>query len=98
MMWANINNCPKKHSAHSNHGSDTSELNTSTGKLGPSQSFANLHTIAEENHRDSMYRPASAASDHFTTGIDHDSNEYRSSLIVYADCQSASRGLFGEQF
>lgn len=100
MMWANINHCPKKHSGHGSPSSGQESHTGSTSKLIPSNSFSNLHTINEEHHGHSndFHRSTSAASDHCNTTVDHDSTQYRTSNVIYADCQSASRGLFGIVF
>lgn len=106
MMWANINHCPKKHSGHghgNNHGSHIDlHSSSSQNKLVPNHSFSNLHTIAEEHHRPNgnlvHHRPPSVASDHCNNLFDHDSSEYKSTIVVYADCHASSRGLFGKKY
>ncbi|XP_070501708.1 proton channel OtopLc-like isoform X2 [Chironomus tepperi] len=110
MMWANINQCPKKKAeAHAHghghghghggsaHGSHN-DLHNSTTKLVHNHSFNNLHPIHEEDHSPNgltmPHRPGSSVSDHHNPLIYHESSDYKSSLVIYADCHAASRGLF----
>lgn len=110
MMWANINQCPKKkaeahshgHGGHGHGGSahgSHNDLHNSTTKLVHNNSF-NLHPIHEEDDHSPNgpvmpHRPGSSVSDHHNPLIYHESTDYKSSLVIYADCHSASRGLFG---
>lgn len=96
MIWANINHCPKKLSAgghdHTNHQHTTGQ---------DSNQFTSLGSIPEENDMPSHVTahtasPPSEVSDHCKNLHEHD-NQYKSSIIVYADCHAASRGLFGKQ-
>lgn len=99
MIWANINHCPKKLSAsgHSNeHSHNSSHHNLES-------SFTSLASIPEENQIQSnghlpmngaITHAPSEISDHCKNLFEHE-NQYKSSLVVYADCHSASRGLFG---
>ena len=97
MIWANINHCPKKLSA-SGHGH---ENNNHSHGISPyeSNNFTSLNSISEEVHTPNgglgHHSPASEVSEHCKTLVDHDT-QYKTSLIVYADCHAASRGLFSE--
>jgi hypothetical protein len=100
MMWANINHCPKKLSAsgHS-HGHDSHNNSHHNASPYESNNFNSLNSIPEEVHTPNggigHHSPPSEVSDHCKTLVEHD-NQYKSNLIVYADCHAASRGLFGE--
>jgi hypothetical protein len=99
MIWANINHCPKKLSA-AGHGHDNHSASHNHGNTFESNHFASLASIPEEVHTPNggigHHSPASESSDHCNTLVDHD-NQYKSNLIVYADCHAASRGLFGKK-
>lgn len=88
MMWANINHCPKKaHKNHSAHGSDHSNK-----PIGKSPSFKTLPAIHEEPHKPAgVQRSPSSLSESHLVGHDYD---FKSNIVVYADCHKASRGLF----
>ncbi|CAO1338469.1 unnamed protein product [Diamesa serratosioi] len=105
MMWANINHCPKKLSApghhhDSSHGHNEPPFSTNID----SNMYPSLRTIPEENNKynngviqhNGTLNPeiASVISDHCGNTVDHD-NEYKTSSVIYADCHSANRGLFG---
>jgi ABC-type nickel/cobalt efflux system permease component RcnA len=94
MMWANINHCPKKLSAHG-HGHGHSGSNHHDNHNHNEGMYPSLSSIKEENHH--HHRPPSETSDHCNTLVSHD-NEYKSNLVIYADCHAASRGLFGRQY
>lgn len=94
MIWANINHCPKKLSA-SGHGHGSH--NGSHGHNDATQ-FASLTSIPEEGHHHQPNGHAAHApsevSDHCNNLVEHE-YEYKSQMVVYADCHAASRGLFG---
>jgi hypothetical protein len=93
MIWANINHCPKKlSSAHADdsHGSNhanglNSSLFTSLAQI-PEEGFAPSGSIG--NHE------PSGESEHCKNEFEHE-NQYKSNIVVYADCHASSRGLFG---
>jgi hypothetical protein len=100
MMWANINHCPKKLSAQGHHGHGDEHGNSNHASH---TALTNLASIKEENHhgpangglhRANSFR--SESSEHCNNLVDHD-NEYKSSIVVHADCHASSRGLFGEK-
>lgn len=100
MIWANINHCPKKLSAsghgHDNHGSPQH------GNSLETNNFTSLGSIPEEGQfpsgRGAAHNaPPSEVSDHCNNLVEHE-YEYKSSIVVYADCHAASRGLFGKYF
>lgn len=100
MIWANINHCPKKlsasghaghggHSAHQSHGSGMNGHNyPSLGSLGSIAEESNMHPKGVAAH----HAPPSEVSDHCNNLMEHD-NQYKSNIVVYADCHAASRGL-----
>ncbi|CRK99967.1 CLUMA_CG013262, isoform A [Clunio marinus] len=99
MIWANINHCPKKLSAsghdHGGHGSDSHNHNNAAD----SNQFTSLGSIPEEGDGTAnggvIHRPPpSETSDHCRNLMEHD-NQYKTNVVVYADCHAASRGLFG---
>lgn len=58
--------------------------------------------IPEENHEHmsnghgvngGLHRSPSEVSDHCNNLLEHD-NQYKSNIVVHADCHAASRGLF----
>ena len=68
--------------------------------------FASLNSIPEEvqtpngeiahhNGGHAHFGPPSEISDHCRKITEHE-NQYKSSIVVYADCHAASRGLFGK--
>jgi hypothetical protein len=90
------NHCPKKLSAdghgHDSHGSHHYGLD--------SNHFTSLGSIPEEGIMPSNggivhHAPPSEVSDHCKNLVEHE-NQYKSNLVVYADCHAASRGLFGK--
>lgn len=94
MIWANINHCPKKLSAGGHgHGSQ----HDSHGHNDTTQ-FASLNSIPEEGHlpngHASNHHAPSEVSDHCKNLVEHE-YEYKSQMVIYADCHAASRGLFG---
>lgn len=108
MIWSNINHCPKKLSASGHHGhhhneshsNSNSQPNTST--KFDSMPFTSLTSIPEENHHHQNNHlqnggvgvgAPSEISEHCKNLVDHD-NEYKSNIVVHADCHAASRGLF----
>jgi hypothetical protein len=102
MIWSNINHCPKKLSASGHHGHhndshSNSQQNTST--KFDSLPFTSLTSIPEENHHHmqnggmNQHGAPSEISEHCKNLVDHD-NEYKSNIVVHADCHAASRGLF----
>ena len=97
MMWANISHCPRKHSAsghgHGNHDSLHQNHHSES-------SLASLASIPENGHLQlngvvTHHAPSSEVSDHCKNLFEHE-NQYKSNLVVYADCHAASRGLFGK--
>lgn len=90
MIYANINHCPKKLSAQSHHhqhsGSHENNHHHSGNHLG---------TVTEEHHKHDHHHNStpSETSDHCKTLVTHE-NDYKSSIVVYADCHASSRGLF----
>lgn len=87
MIWANINHCPKKLSASGHgHAAHSSGMD--------SHHYPSLGSIPEDSivnpkaHRS----PPSEVSDHCNNLVEHD-NQYKSNIVVYADCHAASRGL-----
>lgn len=100
MIWSNINHCPKKLSAsgHGHHDSHhNSQQNVST--KFDSLPFTSLSAIPEEQHHSKEnggmnHGAPSEISEHCKNLVDHD-NEYKSNIVVHADCHAASRGLFG---
>jgi hypothetical protein len=96
MIWSNINHCPKKLSASSHHG-------TAHGQqpgLSATSHYPSLNSIPEENHKATNgihehHDPAtSSESDHCDHLMEHE-NQFKSNIVVYADCHAANRGLFG---
>lgn len=101
MMWANINHCPKKLSAagHGHGHGHGSHHHGSTHNLD-SAHFTSLGSIPEEgNHLPANggvhHSPPSEISDHCKNLTEHDS-QYKSNIVVYADCHASSRGLFSK--
>lgn len=97
MMWANINHCPKKLSAGGHHGHGHHDSGHHNSNSTP---FTSLGSIPEEgNHLPANggvhHSPPSEISDHCKNLHEHD-NQYKSSIVVYADCHASSRGLFSE--
>lgn len=95
MIWSNINHCPKKLSASGHGHNDNHNQNTST--KFDSLPFTSLSMIPEENHEHmpngGIHRSPSEVSDHCNNLLEHES-QYKSKVVVYADCHAASRGLF----
>lgn len=82
MIWASISRCPKKTSVkgHDHHPHDHAMENH--GQSGHS------------DHNGTNADLKSVSSDHCSVHhVDHDAN-YKSNLVLYADCHAASRGLF----
>lgn len=79
MIWASISRCPKKTSVK---GHDDC----------PTEHMISNHQNQDHNGHNADTR--SVSSDHCSVHhSDHDAN-YKSNLVLYADCHSASRGLF----
>lgn len=107
MMWANISHCPKKLSASGHeHGPEHHDSKQHIHNL--ESSFTSLASIPEDGHLQpnghlqsngviSHHAPPSETSDHCKNLFEHE-NQYKSNLVVYADCHAASRGLFGKLF
>lgn len=105
MMWANINHCPKKLSA-SGHHHDSAHIQNEPiiSNNTESNMYPSLRSIPEDrlkhvngvNQHNGTLNPeiASVISDHCGNTVDHDS-EYKTNLVIYADCHAANRGLFG---
>jgi Otopetrin len=95
MIWSNINHCPKKLAsakhAHDSHGSHhgngrDSTLFTSLGPI-PEDGFMPSGSIVQ-------HAPPSE-SEYCKIPMEHE-NQYKSNIVVYADCHASSRGLFGK--
>jgi hypothetical protein len=96
MIWANINHCPKKIAAHNKHDHHSHNSNAEQ------TIYPSLVSIPEENHKahnntDLPQRPPSEISDHCNMLENHDT-QYKSNIVIYADCHASSRGLFGNLF
>lgn len=94
MIWANISKCPKKNSApghdHNPHDSHHHPNHHHNGHNHDSPDHHPVENGGTGIHADSR----SVSSDHCSIHHnDHDAN-YKSNLILYADCHAASRGLF----
>lgn len=109
MMWANINRCPKKLSASGHHGhhghSSPSGSHNHNGGLG-THIYPSLGSIPEETDKETDLAgndaavpraPPSEISEHCKNTAEHE-NEYKSNIVVHADCHAASRGLFCKNF
>lgn len=106
MIWANISRCPKKLSAGHGHGHDSPHQHHAM-----ESSFTSLASIPEDGHLQSNghahpnnnfqshgthHAPPSEVSEHCKNEFEHE-NEYKSKMVLYADCHAASRGLFGKK-
>uniref|UniRef100_A0A1B0DEM1 Otopetrin n=1 Tax=Phlebotomus papatasi TaxID=29031 RepID=A0A1B0DEM1_PHLPP len=91
IIWANISQCPKKHSASGHHenppGHDEKHIEN-----------GGIPTSAGSQH-DSM--PKISHSVDSISSYDHCANHdihFKSNIIVHADCHAASRGLFAGDY
>lgn len=100
MMWAHINHCPKKLSAQG-HGHGHHDSGHGGGHHGDNHSahhgniYPSLGVITEEgNHKPHHGHSSPSESEHCGALLNHD-GEYKSHVIVYADCHASSQGLLG---
>lgn len=81
MVWASISHCPKKTSVkgHDHH---------------PHEHAMETHHGQDGHGHDQNADLKSVSSEHCSVHHEqHDAN-YKSTLVLYADCHAASRGLF----
>lgn len=84
MIWASISRCPKKTSVKGHEHDPHDHAAESHGHGGGG---ATDHNAANADLK-------SVSSDHCSVHhTDHDAN-YKSTLVLHADCHAASRGLF----
>lgn len=84
MIWANINHCPEKLSApgHGHHGHENGALehdDDQHGKHVDNKRNGSIGTVATD--------------DHCGVTTEHEDN-FKSNIVVHADCHASSRGLF----
>lgn len=91
MIFANINKCPKRVSApghdHTHDIYDMAETIPGSGMV---------HDHENRGHHEpkpGQTGPPSEISEHCRNTVDHE-NEYRSNLVIHADCHASNRGLF----
>lgn len=89
MMYANINKCPRRLSAPGHE--HTHDVNDEAETF-PGSGVTHDHHI--ENGRPKTEEEAmSEFSDHCRNTTEHE-NQYKSNLVIHADCHAANRGLF----
>ena len=86
MIWANVNHCPKKLSAHGHGDHDSNHSNHDNHKSNmDSNNFTSLGSIPEEDHQPngaiahSRHQSPPSESDHCKNLVDHD-NHYKSNM------------------
>lgn len=91
IIYMNINKCPKKLSA-SGHGHDAHGHHDNHAHSSTTNSTQELVKDGAKGHQ--THDNSDTVSEHCgNTTSDHDT-QYKSTLVIYADCHASSRGLF----
>lgn len=86
MIYANINKCPRRLSAPGHE--HTHDVNDEAETF-PGSGVTHDHHNAPKTEEDAM----SEFSEHCRNTTEHE-NQYKSNLVIHADCHAANRGLF----
>lgn len=86
MIYANINKCPRRLSAP---GHEHTHDVTDEAETFPGSGITHDHHNAPKTEEEAM----SEFSEHCRNTTEHE-NQYKSNLVIHADCHAANRGLF----
>lgn len=84
MMWANISHCPRKYSAlghHGGHGGGDEEARGAGDEFKGHVGEGRPQSVASDEHCDA-------------TTAQHEQLEFRSNMVMVADCHASNRGMF----
>lgn len=86
MIYANINKCPRRLSAP---GHEHTHDVTDEAETFPGSGITHDHHNPQKSEEEAM----SEFSEHCRNTTEHE-NQYKSNLVIHADCHAANRGLF----
>lgn len=93
MMWANISHCPRKYSAMGHHGHDA-EVGLESGGDVVGNAVEDRQEVQHGAANGQLAQSVVMSEDHCGgTTAEHD-GQYKSHLVMYADCHASNRGLF----